>query len=78
MSIEFTDDDEGKPVVDPDGDQIGIVSSVDDDGAFVDPDPGVSDTVMSKLGWGEADQEDFPLDESSIDKVTDREVRLKL
>lgn len=78
MPHTFTSDDEGKKVIGTDGEQIGIVSSVESGRAYVDPDPGISDTVMSKLGWGDVDDGDFPLEESNVDTVTDDEIRLGL
>ena len=32
---------------------------------------------MSKLGWSSTDDEDYPLNQSKIDAVTDDEIRLK-
>jgi len=71
-----SDDDQGKPIVDSNGEKIGIVSEVRAGTAYVDPDPGVTDTVMSKLGWGDSDEDDYPLPGSEIAVVTDDEIRL--
>lgn len=71
-----TGDDEGKTVVDSNGQKIGMVSEVRSGTAYVDPDPGLTDSIRSKLGWGEADQEDFELEEDRIHTVTDDEIRL--
>lgn len=73
----ITEDDEGKSVVNADGDEIGIVSEVRNDTAYVDPDPGIGENIKSKLGWGSADADDYPLDRASIEAVTDDEVRLR-
>ena len=72
----ITDDDEGKPVVNVDGDTVGRIVEVDHGTAYVEPDPGLTDTVLSKLGWADADEEAYPLQEASIGRVTDDEVRL--
>ena len=72
-----SESDEGKKVVNAHGDVIGIVSSVRGGTAYVDPDPGVTDKIMSKLGWSSTDDEDYPLNQSKIDAVTDDEIRLK-
>lgn len=71
-----TDDDQGKAVVDSHGEQIGMVTEVRDGTAYVNADPGLSDTIRSKLDWGDADQDDYPLEESRIHTVTDDEIRL--
>lgn len=77
MCATFTAEDEGKDVVNANGDQIGIVTEVDAGTAYVDPDPNIADTLTSQLGWGDADEEAYPLDETNVKAVTDREIRLK-
>lgn len=72
-----TDDDQGKPVVDSGGEKIGMVTEVKSGTAYVNADPGLTDTIRSKLGWGDADQDDYALEENRIDSVTDDEIRLK-
>ena len=72
-----SESDEGKKVVNAHGDVIGIVSGVRGETAYVDPDPGVTDKIMSKLEWSSTDDEDYPLNQSKIDAVTDDEIRLK-
>ncbi|MFC7203116.1 PRC-barrel domain containing protein [Haloferax namakaokahaiae] len=73
----FTDDDEGKRVVNPNGDDIGRVIEVRHGVAYVDPDPGITDTLKSKLGWGDSDEESYRLDNENVETVTDDTVRLK-
>ena len=75
-STELTDSDEGKTVVSGDGGSIGVVSEVRGGRAYVDPDPNVTDKLMSTMGWSDADEEDFALNASQVDEVTDDEVRL--
>jgi hypothetical protein len=72
-----TDDDQGKRVVDSNGEKIGMVTEVKSGTAYVNADPGLTDTIRSKLGWGDADQNDYALEENRIDSVTDDEIRLK-
>lgn len=74
---DITEDDEGKRVVGPDGEEIGRITAVEHGTAHVDPDPGITDTVMSKLGWGDADEDTYPLQEASVESITDDEVRLR-
>lgn len=73
----ISENDEGKRVVNANGDTIGIVSGVRNGRAYVDPDPGISEKFMSKLGWENIDEDDYPLVESKIDTITDDEIRLK-
>ena len=72
-----TDDDQGKAVVDSSGQEIGMVTEIRSGTAYVNADPGLTDTIRSKLGWGDADEDDYALDESRIHTVTDDEIRLK-
>ena len=72
-----TDDDQGKAVVDSSGQKIGMVSEVRSGTAYVNADPGLTDTIRSKLGWSEADDDDYALEENRIHTVTDDEIRLK-
>jgi hypothetical protein len=74
----LSDSDEGKKVVNASGESIGRVVEVRGDTAHVDPDPGMTDTIKSKLGWGESDEETYRLQASRIDTVTDDEVRLDM
>lgn len=73
----ITDQEEGKRVVDANGNKIGVVSGVRGTKLYVDPDPGLTDKVMSALGWDHIDEDDYPLDESRIGSISDDEVRLK-
>lgn len=77
MRTNVTDEDEGKQVV-YDNETVGRVVEVRNGTAYVDPDPGVTDTIKSKLGWGESDEESFALDESSVAEITDDRVRLEV
>lgn len=72
-----TEDDEGKQVVNFRGDKVGVVTGVENGSAHVDPDPGMTDQIRSKLGWNDPNQSDYKLQEDRIDQVTDDEIRLK-
>jgi hypothetical protein len=74
---DITEDEEGKQVVGPDGEEVGRIVTVEHGTAHVDPDPGITDTVKSKLGWADTDEETYPLQEASVSEVTDDEVRLR-
>jgi len=75
-NVTLTESDEGKNVVNADGDTIGRVISVGHGKVHVDPDPGLADMIRSKLGWGDADEENYQLDASSIKIVSDNEIHL--
>lgn len=76
-TIQITENDVGKDVVDGDGNQVGIVSAVKHGTAYVDPDPGMLTKVKAKLGWEDVDDEaGYPLHEEAVATVTDDEIRL--
>ena len=77
QTVQFTDDDVGKTVVDGHGSEIGIVSAVNHGTAYVDPDPGITTKVMATLGWENIDDDGYPLQDESIERVTNDEVRLR-
>jgi len=72
-----TEDDEGKQVVNTRGEKVGMVSDVRDGTAYVNPDPGITDSIRSRLGWSDADQDDYRLDRDRIDTITDDQIRLE-
>ncbi len=75
--MELSDKEEGKRVVNREGQEVGMVSKVEGHRAHVDPDPGLTDTIKSKLGWGDADEDMYPIDESDVETITDDEIKLK-
>lgn len=77
QAITFSESDEGKKVVDSAGETVGRVVDVRHGSAYVDPDPGTFDTIKSKLGWGDVDDDSYPLQKADVDSVTDDEIRLR-
>lgn len=73
---QFTEDDQGKSVVMGD-DKVGMIQRVEGGTAYVDPDPGITDQIKSKLDWGDVDEDTYPLREDRVDTITDDEVRLQ-
>lgn len=77
MCAQFDDDDVGKTVVNANGEEVGIVATVEHGTAEVEPNPGITDTIKAKLGWGERGDDTYPLQEDAVQRVTDSEIRLK-
>lgn len=73
----LTEADEGKKVVDADGNKIGMITAFRGGRAYVDPDPDLTDSIRSKLGWTEASEDDYPISEDRVQHITDDEVRLQ-
>ncbi|MDF9744550.1 hypothetical protein [Natrinema salsiterrestre] len=76
MTAPLTDDDVGKTVVDPDGKELGIVATVDDGTAHVDPNPSVAEQLLASVGWEGEDEEDYVVTEDMLERI-DNEVVLR-
>jgi hypothetical protein len=78
QSVQFSDEDVGKTVVNGNGDDVGIVSAVEHGTAYVDPEPGITTKITAALGWENIDDDDgYPLQEEAVATVTGDQVRLK-
>lgn len=77
MTPTLSESDEGKRVLDSEGEEVGMITEVRGKTAYVDPDPGLTDTIRSKLGWGSAADDSFPIQSDKVASITDDEVRLQ-
>jgi hypothetical protein len=77
MAAEITEDEEGKSVLSSDGEEVGVVIDVQYGTARVEPDPGLTDELKAKVGFGDTDEESYPLQEERIETITDDEIRLR-
>ncbi|WP_440763905.1 hypothetical protein [Natronorubrum sp. DTA7] len=80
MCANFTVDGEGKPVVNTNGQEIGIVRDVDAGVACVEPGPEMTDSIKSRLRRDRevADgMENYRIDEEYVNEVTPEEIRLQ-
>jgi len=70
--------DEGKVLIDVEGEEIGVVTEIDPDEqvAYVEPDPSVGEAVVQGLGFGDADDDDIEVPADSVATVTDSELRV--
>jgi sporulation protein YlmC with PRC-barrel domain len=77
MSILSTED-EGKYLMDAEGEQIGIVTEVDTDEnvAYVEPDPDIGEAIVQGFGFGDADDDDIEVPGDSVETITDTELRV--
>lgn len=73
----LTTDDEGKRVLNTDGTEVGRLVDVEDGRGYVEPDPTLTETIKAKLGWASRSDEAHPLDEGSIEEITDDAVYLR-
>lgn len=77
MPHDFTDDDEGKKVLHGD-DTVGRIVDVEHGTAYVDADPGITEKLLSKLGWADHEGDDtYPLQEAMVGRVDDQAVYLE-
>jgi len=71
---EVTKRDEGKPVIDANGDYLGTVERVEDGTAFVDPHEDIPALAKRVLGWREGV---CTLTNIRIDAITDERIHLR-
>lgn len=72
----LTSEDEGKILVDVEGEEFGVVTDVEENTAWVDPDPDLGDAVLAALGWSERDEDDYTVEGDLVDTVTEGEIRV--
>lgn len=72
----LTAEDEGKFLVDVEGEQLGIVTAVEDNTAWVDPEPGLGEAVLAAFRWTEKEEDDYTVSGEVVDTVTGEEVRV--
>lgn len=72
------EEDEGKTVVNPDGEEVGMVVDVDSDQLYVDPHPSITDRIRTVLGWSDHDDDSYLLGTDHIDHIDDDRVVLRM
>jgi hypothetical protein len=77
VGMEFTENDEGKPVLDSDGHELGVVDEVRHGTAYVTPMADLASPVRAELGWGGDDRDTYRLDEARIETVRSGEIELR-
>ncbi|MFC7231766.1 hypothetical protein ACFQMM_10755 [Saliphagus sp. GCM10025308] len=77
--VTLSDDEIGKAVVDTAGEELGMVTDVEEGGEtmYVDAHPGITEKIKAALDWGNVNDDDFPVDATEIERVTDDQVVLK-
>ena len=70
-SVTVDADDAGKTVRSDDGEELGLVTDVADDGdaLFVDPHPRVAEHVAADHGWTERESGDFRVDAADVKAI---------
>lgn len=67
--------DEGKQVVNQDGENVGRVKEVRGGTLYVEPDHSLTEKIAESLGWSNDDDEDvYPVDAESVTSITDDHV----
>ena len=80
MSPDLTIDEEGKRVVNTNGEEIGVIDEVGAGVAYVEPGAEMSESIKSRLQRDRdvaGGMERYQLDEDHVDEITDDEVRLQ-
>ncbi|WP_247003234.1 MSCRAMM family adhesin SdrC [Halosolutus gelatinilyticus] len=76
MSPQFSDDDIDKTVETAAGEPIGVVIAADENTAYVDPDPGVADSIKAALDWGDGSDDPLPVASDAVAEITDERIQL--
>lgn len=78
-AVTLDDDDVGKTVIDANGEDVGVISEVDEASnlVYVDPHPGLAKRIRTRLGWEGHDEDDYTVEADRIQEVTHDEVRLR-
>jgi hypothetical protein len=77
MPVTFTDDEQGKEVVDATGTPLGLVVDVRDETAYVEPDPDFLETLEADAGWTTADGDEYRVDQDAVEKKDDETLYLR-
>ncbi|WP_339102436.1 hypothetical protein [Haloterrigena salinisoli] len=77
MCATFSNGDVGKSVVNDNGEEVGVVASVEGDVAHVRPETDAVDSVKSSIGWEGVADAVQPLDADAVREITDHAVRLE-
>ncbi|WP_148680481.1 hypothetical protein [Halovivax ruber] len=77
--VTLTDDEVGKTVVDATGEEVGMVAAVEENGEVmqIDAHPGLTDRIKAALEWGDAGEDEYPVEVEQVARVTDDQVQLK-
>lgn len=75
-TVEITENEVGKTVINTYGEEIGVVSEVQGGTLYVDPDPGLTEKVTASLGWSGGDEESYPIEAGQIESITATEVEI--
>lgn len=75
--MEFDQSDEGTPVLDSDGHELGVVDEVRHGSAYVTPMADLDPPVRAELGWGGDDRDTYRLDGARVETVSDSGIELR-
>lgn len=69
-----SDRDEGKKVVDQDGEDVGRVKDVRGGTLYVEPDQSLTEKIAESLGWSDDDEDTYPVEAENVTSITDDHV----
>lgn len=77
VTVSFTDDDEGKVVVDASENTLGVVTDVEGDTAYVDPDPSLAETVKADMGLADTESDEYTVKEGAVETKAEEKLHLR-
>lgn len=74
---QFTEDDEGKTVINPVDEEVGIVQTVEEGEAYVDVHPDFVDRIKADVGRGDDPSiDEYRIEDAHVEEITDDAVHL--
>lgn len=74
--VTATVEEAGKDVVNSAGDEIGMVTDVENGTMYVDPHPSLTDRIQTALGWGDHGEDAYAVDNDDVLRIEDDRVVL--
>ena len=77
MASTLTDEEEGKTVVDASGEPLGLITTVEEDAAYVEPNPDLAESIAARLGGKDAEDDEYAIHADAVNETTDEKIRLR-
>lgn len=75
--VTLTEEDEGKVLVDAEGEELGVVTEVEGNVGYVDPNPGLGEAALAAFGHADHNEDDLVIEDDIVAAITDEEIRLR-
>lgn len=76
-TVTLTEEDEGKVLVDAEGEELGVVTEVEGNVGYIDPNPGLGEAALAAFGHADHNEDDLVIEDDIVAAITDEEIRLR-